>query len=416
VPDNKYAFSGAVIYDGQVAHTDTAVVIEGSRVSEIVPEAALPRDIRRVDVSGRTIIPGLIDLHLHLTIPPWRFPVAEAQVPMRAVRQSLRALRAGLTTVRNLGGIDTQDFVLRDAITDGLVPGPRILAAGEFLRTTGGHGAPKGRVADGPDAVQRAVRDQINEGAEWLKIMCSGGFNFGHEDPERIEYSAAEVRAATETAHAAGRKVAAHAHGTTPIKLALENGVDSIEHGSYLDQACADLMLATGAFVVPTFAVYQTTADKPGHPMAEQSKHIVDVKRTSFDIVAARGIPWGVGSDGGSGSPIELILDELIFLVEDLGLTPADAIRQATAVNADLLGLTDAGVIRPGSRADLVVVDGNPLSDIRDVVRIERTVCGGRVYDWTQLAEPFGLWQYPVDRAETVGSMPPSRDWWGAYL
>lgn len=413
----RTAYKGGRHLTGDGSLRSGTILVEDGTITAVLDENETVENAAIIDVGGRVILPGFVDLHCHLTLTGRRLAATESQVAMRAVRQALRALRAGTTTLRALGGEKDLDFALRGLIEDGLVPGPRILTSGRFLHITGGHCAPSGRQADGVDQVRAAVREQLADGADWVKMMCSGGFDSHLEDPNAPEFTFDEIAAAVEVAGFRGKKVAAHAHSARAVAMAVKAGAASIEHCSYLDDDAIRLMIENDVFMVPTIAVYEVVGENPDHELQERSKVIAQDKRRTFLEARERGVKWGIGSDGGLGSPHELLLDELILLVELVGLTPGEVLTKVTAGNAELLGLDDTGRIAPGCRADLLVIDGDPVADIHDVVRIEKTVRRGRVFDWTTLAEPFGL---PTlgDRPRAPGfsnRVTPQRVWDGAY-
>jgi len=301
------------------------------------------------------------------------------------------ALRCGLTTIRNLGSDNQLDLLLRDSIQARLNPGPQILGSGEYIHATGGHGHPHGRPADGVDEVRKAVREQIAAGADWIKIMCSGGVGEPQGGPDGAQYTAAEIAAAVNEAALAGRAVAAHAHSPRAVGNALRAGVRSIEHGNYLDARSIRDMVTQDAFLVPTFAVYAVLADSSLYPeYSVAARDALPIKRQVFAAALDAGLAWGVGSDA-SRLPIELYLDELRILADEIGLGPRETIFRATAGNAKLLGLEDRGTLEPGQRADILVVEGDPYQDIGDIVALRQTIVAGEVFDWSTLARPLRL-------------------------
>lgn len=418
VDPRRTAYVGGRILAPDGSLRPGTVVLEGDRIAAVLNAESPVNNAEVIDSTGRTILPGLIDLHFHLTLTGRRLAATESQIAMRSVRQALRTLRAGTTTLRALGGERDLDFGLRELIEQGLVPGPRILTSGRFLHITGGHCAPSGRQADGVDDVRAAVREQLAAGADWIKMMCSGGFDSQLEDPHAPEFTFDEIAAAVEIAGFRGRKVAAHAHSAHAVAMAVRAGAASIEHCSYLDDEAIDLMIANDVFMVPTIAVYEVVGENPGHPLQARSRAIAREKRDTFLRARERGVRWGVGSDGGLGSPFELLLDELISLVELVGLSSREVLAAVTAGNAALLGLDRVGRIEKGCVADLIVIDGDPVADIHDIVRIEKTIARGRVYDWRQIAGPFSLPPIPERPAGPgfANRVTPQRIWEGAYL
>lgn len=400
-----YTGGAAFLPDGsRVAKT---VVTQGRRITAVVDGAEAVAATRTVDCTGRTILPGIIDLHAH--------PSAHARLDKQNVvdqivystRHALRMLRAGITTIRALGGAGRADVVLNDMVEAGLIPGPSIISAGHFLCMTGGHASGNGIEVDGPDALRRAVRMELHDGHRWIKLMCSGGFDSVHESPRAMQFSPEEVQAAVSEATASGARVAAHAHGAAAITMASRAGVDSIEHGSFLDREAARAMVDNDVFLVPTFSIYDNVGARQSHPTKEASRELAGPKRESFEIALEEGVRWGLGSDAQGGSPLELLLDEIIILVEDLGLSAADVLRKASKGNAELLGLTDVGEIAVGELADLMIVDGDPLENIQDVARVVGTVKHGAYYDWEALAPSLNLWT--LETLDAPGPEHPRR-------
>jgi imidazolonepropionase-like amidohydrolase len=401
------ALTGGKIIDGSGAppQQNGAVLVRGERIEAVGPAGAvgIPPQAEVIDATGQTVMPGLIDGHLHLLGIKSMNQVTWIVDPphlrgMRAVMDTWRLIDAGFTTVRDCGGLLA--LYLKQAIAEGSVIGPRIVAAGMALSQTAGHAdwhfVPKewgerallGRVADGVAEVRRAAREQLREGADFLKIMTTGGVMSEKDAPTASQYSMEEIRAFVEEARNAGVRTATHAQGTQGIKNALLAGVDSIEHGFYLDDECIELMLAQGAFLVPTFAVLQAILTKgPEAGVMESSlkkaRQVQQVQTQAFRRAYDAGVKCGLGTDYLSDptSPMGGNAIELQMYVEKADLSPLEAIVCATRNNAELLGLADdLGTLEPGKLADLILVDGDPLEDIavlRDRARIARVFKGG---------------------------------------
>jgi imidazolonepropionase-like amidohydrolase len=339
------------------------------------------------------VLPGLIDAHTHLT-HGYQGVVEdrEAAQGVRAPFQALRALRAGITTVRELGSYRQVDIALRDAIRAGRVLGPRMLCAGTYLTITGGHGHPKGRAADGPAEARRAVREQVLAGADLIKVMCSGGAARPDESPDASQFTAEEISAIVDEAALAGRRVAAHAHPARSIKWALRAGAYSIEHATFLDDECCELLAEHNAFLVPTLNVYQTIASSQQWPhLRERAGFLYAHKTKTFRRAAERGVKWAVGSDTSMFLPIEDYYRELSMISQALEMEPAQVILAASKGNASLLGLDDLGDTAPGNLADLIVVaDGDPTRDLSALRNVRYTVAGGRLIDWAGLDSALG--------------------------
>ena len=363
-----------------------AVRVEGDRIVE-VGAADLPRGAAdALDAGGRTLMPGLIDAHVHAVITTMDL-AALTQRPLMLVAQEARRilegmLRRGFTSVRDAGGAD---WGLAQAVERGLVRGPRIFFSGRVLSQTGGHGdfrpldeGPElcacrihtsgfSHVADGVPAVRRAAREELRRGATQIKIMASGGVASPRDPIWNVQYSAEEMRAIVEEAESWRTYAMAHAYTPQAIRRALEAGVRSIEHGNLIDRETADLMAARGAFLVPTLVTYFTIEEfgrKLGFPEASLRKlqDVLGAGLASLEIARDAGVPMGLGTDL-LGETHEHQSRELTIRARVL--PPAEILRSATLVNARLLGREgELGVVAPGARADLLLVDGNPLEDI----------------------------------------------------
>jgi imidazolonepropionase-like amidohydrolase len=335
------------------------VLIAGDRIVES-GEAA-----REIDATGLTILPGLVDVHSHVTL-------GEA-----ATAKARATLRVGVTAVRDVGGDRHADLELRDAIARGEVAGPAMQCAGRFLTRAGTPGAELGVGVAAASELEAAARAEIEAGADLVKVLGSGGVLGGADE---VFFEEDELRHVVDL----GRPVAVHAHPAAAIKNAVRAGARSIEHGSFLDDEAAAMMVASDAFLVPTFAIYQHLARVSSDPaVATASQQILSRKEASFRVALERGVRWGVGSDADMWADPSLLVDEAVYLVREIGLTPAEVIAAATAGNAQLLGIDDeVGSIRAGLRADLTLVAGDPLQDIDALRRVALTVTRGIVHDW----------------------------------
>jgi imidazolonepropionase-like amidohydrolase len=397
--------TGATLIDGTGAAPvpDAAVVIDGDRITAAGPRAALswPADAEVIDARGRTLIPGLIDAHDHLASHGYglatRFGLEEpaSTTHLRTARVLAETLAMGYTTVRDAGGLDA-GFKL--AVEQGLIPGPRLVLALQIISPTGGIGdrvSPSGHdccgahdpllppcVANGPDPVRDVVRTMVRAGADVIKTATTGGASSrpGH-GPLDAAFSLAEMEALVTESHALGRRVMCHALGGPGLRTALAAGVDSIEHGCYLDEDATLLgqMAVQGTFFVPTLTVYVYHRESPAPHVRERAvalhaHHVASVRR-ALEL----GVPIAAGTDaGGHGHPKNAL--ELKYLVE-AGLTPMQALRAATQWAAACLGLEgEVGTIEQGRLADLVLVGGDPLDDVTlllDPARIELVLKGG---------------------------------------
>jgi imidazolonepropionase-like amidohydrolase len=381
---------------------DQIIWIEGDKIKAIGNaaeiEKQLPSGAKRIDLSRATVLPGLIDCHTHLTGSPYQLgPVGyHTSYPRSALigAHSARVtLEAGFTTVRNVGAGGFADMALRDAILASDVPGPRMLVSGPALSITGGHGdenflAPQYHasgdgVADGVDAVIAKTRENIKFGADVIKFMATGGVLSEGDDPARAQYSPEEMKAIVDTAHELGRKVAAHAHGATGIKYAVLAGVDSIEHGSYINDEDIQLMKQHGTYLVPTIWLgdwllenYQKLGLTPN--VVEKMKIVMPIARQNVAHALQSGVKVAFGTDA-AVYPHGLNAHEFAVMVK-LGMTPLGSIQAATVNAADLLGWSDrVGTLEAGKFADLIAVDGDPLGDVRLLESVKFVMKGGEV-------------------------------------
>jgi imidazolonepropionase-like amidohydrolase len=383
--------TGALLIDGTGAEPvrGRSVVIEDGRIGDVVDNARLPRG-PRVDLSGSTLLPGLINCHVHLCLgaeaDPTR-PLREESVAVTAIKAAVRArqtLAAGVTTVRDLGGRDYCEIGLRRAIQDGLIPGPRILAAGRPVCMTGGHGHWLAREADGPDDVRKAVREQLKAGADVIKIIATGGVLTPGVEPGSPQLTLDEMRAAIEEARKAGRRTAAHAMGVDGIADAVKAGITSIEHGVYLSDEVVASMRSDGTYLVPTLiapAAITAGGLSAGIPefMVRKSERVMAAHVQSFQKALEAGVAIAAGSDAGTPlNPHGSLVPELVLMVKH-GMTPLQVLRSATASAADLLGLgATLGRIAPGYVADLLAVTGNPAERIEALDDVRTVFVNGR--------------------------------------
>jgi imidazolonepropionase-like amidohydrolase len=380
VPDasHRTILRNARLLDGTGAapYVGVDVVLDGGKIAA-VGGLHPSGDAEVIDLRGRTLMPGLIDCHVHLTFagdPKDVERAATVPVPDLAWTAATNArdtLDGGVTTVRDVGARAGVAIRLREAIAAGRVPGPRVRAAGSIICMTGGHGWFIGREADGPDDVRRAVREQLKAGADCLKFTATGGGMTPGVDPRASSFTEAELAAGVDEAHKAFRRAAAHAQGNAGIKNAVRAGIDSIEHGVYLDDEVVEEMLRRGTFLVPTLvapamiARHGTSAGIPDYVVTKASG-VLEVHRESFRKAARAGVRIAMGTDAGTpfnrhGANVQ----ELALMVE-CGMSPADTIVAATRSAAELLDLLEVtGTVEPGKSADLLIVDGDPLTDIR---------------------------------------------------
>ena len=362
------------------------LVIDGDRIVAIGPDQTVrvPKGAQRVDGRGLTVLPGLIDCHVHFCLGAEADVVAaveeesSAVTLLKAAELARRTLRAGFTTVRDVGFRDHAVFALKRAIEAGLTPGPRILAAGLAICMPGGHARFIGREADGVEAVRAAVRDQLAAGAEVIKVIASGGVLTPGTSPDQAQMTVEELSAAVEVAATHGRHVAAHAHGASGMKNALRAGVHSIEHATLMDDEAAAMMTQRGVYMVPTLSALATTAACPtgcGIPDSARSKakNMVKQHEKSFRAAVRRGVPIALGTDAGTPFNHHGENAQELERMVALGMTPMNAIMTSTSAAARLLRLSDEiGTIEVGKQADLLVVEGNPLRNIGLLLKQER--------------------------------------------
>lgn len=380
---------------------DQAILIEGDRIKEVGPAASFgsrAQGARIIDLSNATVLPGLIDCHTHLTFSPAHMGytglgISGPREALYGARHAKVTLEAGFTTVRNVGAGGYSDVALRDAIDAGDVPGPRIDAGGPSIGVTGGHAdnnllAPEFRssadgIADGVPALLTKVREEVKYGVSVIKIVATGGVLSKGDSPEATQFSDEEIRAVVTEAHRLGRKVAAHAHGAAGIKQAVLAGVDSIEHGSYIDDEAIRLMKEKGVYLVPTLYLadwFMENAPKFGVPdfMIEKGKVVMPAARRNVAHAFKQGVKVAFGTDA-AVYPHGLNAREFAVMVK-LGMTPMQAIQSATTNAADLLGWSDrVGSIEAGRLADIIAVTGDPTADVTTLERVNFVMKGGRV-------------------------------------
>ncbi|MDE0057848.1 MAG: amidohydrolase family protein [Defluviicoccus sp.] len=367
--------------------SDRFVVIEDRRIADIGPMPGFPATPAGevVDVSGLTVMPGMIDCHVHLSIDGDADPIAQvvgdtaAMSVLRMARNAERTIAAGVTTVRDLGARDHVDISFRRALAEGLqIAAPRLVLSGQPVTMTGGHCWQFGRQADGVDDARRAAREQIRAGADCVKLMATGGILTQGNEIGAAQLEEAEMRAAIEEADKAGKLSAVHAHGASGIKNGIRAGVQSVEHAYFLDDEGIGMMLDCGVWLVPTAAAVDLVVKngiESGIPpdVVEKAESAVESQRATCARALRSGVRIAMGTD--AGTPYNRHgenAQELAALVS-LGMTPMDAIRATTIRGAELLGLSDRlGTVQVGKTADILVVDGDPLADISVLRRPER--------------------------------------------
>lgn len=389
---------------GQVLN-EYSIIVEGNKIVDVQAGYAKPSGADKViDLKNKTIMPGLIDCHVHMEheTSPTRYQETFTYNPADYAFQSVvfaeRTLRAGFTTVRDLGGTGV-NISLRNAINKKLIRGPRIYTAGKAIATTGGHAdptngyrddlmgdpGPEAGVANGPDECRKAVRQRYKEGSDLIKITASGGVLSVAKSGENPQFTEEEIKAIVETAHDYGFKIAAHCHGAEAMKRAITAGVNSIEHGTFMDEEVMQLMKQHGTYFVPTITAGKSVADsakKPGYYPALVTPKALAIGpkiQGTFAKAYKAGVKIAFGTDAGVYAHGKNWL-EFVYMTE-AGMPAMEAIQSATVSAADLIGVADKiGSIEKGKLADIIAIDGDPIKDIQAMGRVTFVMKEGVVY------------------------------------
>src|SRR5271154_4267235 len=375
------------------------IVVTGDSISSVAATSSVtaqPGD-RVIDLGDMTVMPGLIDVHTHITMqtnfdPYFELTQTDAKEAIQGVANARTTLLAGFTTIRNVGAGGYTDVDLRDAISEGLVPGPHMQVSGPALGITGGHCDENllpikyhvvgEGVADGISAVQQKVRQNIKYGVDLIKICATGGVLSKGDDAQASQYTIEEMRAIVADAHRLGRKVAAHAHGAQGILWATEAGVDSIEHGSYINDEAIAEMKKRGTYLVPTLYLEDWMLERGNLPAFYHQK-MIDVSavaKSNIKHAMQAGVKIAMGTDA-AVYPHGLNAHELDVYVNQLGMAPLAALQTATVNAADLMGWTaKTGSLEAGKWADIIAVDKNPVDDVRVLQDVRFVMKAGVVY------------------------------------
>lgn len=400
-----------IIYCGQLIDPknlqvlkESSIIIEGNKIADVVKGYLTPAaGDKLIDLKSKTVMPGLIDMHVHLESEtnPNRymetFTFNPADYAFQSVVFAERTLMAGFTTVRDLGGSGV-NISLRNAINKGLIKGPRVYTAGKTIASTGGHADPTNGyrrdlmgdpgpaqgVVNGVDECVKAVRQRYKEGSDVIKITASGGVLSVAKSGENPQFTEAEMRAIVETAKDYGFKVAAHCHGAEAMKRAIRAGVNSIEHGTYMDEEAMNLMKKMGTYYVPTIIAGKSVADsalKPGYfpdLVTPKALAIGPKVQSTFALAYKAGVKIAFGTDAGVYAHGKNWL-EFVYMTE-AGMPVLEAIKAATVNAADLLGDDRLGAIEKAKLADIIAVEGDPTKDIKAMSRVKFVMKNGVVY------------------------------------
>lgn len=367
---------------------DGTIVTEDGIIREVGTDVPVPEGALVIDLEGKTLTPGLFNCHVHMCSDAGtgvREHISQAAQTIRAIGNLKTLLNSGVTYIRDAGAPAYIDVDLHNAQMAGTILAPEMQTACRCICMTGGHGHSEGREADGPDDCRKAAREQLKAGANWIKVMATGGVMTKGVEPGSPQLTEEELRAAIEEAHKAGAKTFTHAQGMEGIKNALRAGVDSIEHGFFMDDWCFDFMKEHNVFYVPTLAApywikkYGTDAGIPDY-MVRKVENTIEAHADTFRRAHKAGVKIALGTDAGTPfNKYDMTAFEAVLMVQN-GMTPMEAIRCGTINAAELLGVKDThGSVTPGKKANFAVFERNPLEDIEALLDCSMTVLSGKV-------------------------------------
>ncbi len=383
-------FTHANIVDviGETVIADGSVLVENGLIKEVCTSIAAPADAKIVDLGGKTMLPGLFNCHVHMTSDAGNGvhqELSDAKLTVRGINNLKTLLNSGVTYIRDAGSTHFIDVDLHDAQLKGDILAPEMQTAGHCICMTGGHGHADGREADGVDDCRKAAREQLKAGATWIKLMATGGVMTKGVEPGSPQLTEDELRAAIEEAHKVGGKTFTHAQGMTGIKNALRAGIDSIEHGFFMDDWCFDWMKEHDVFFVPTLAApywikyYGTDAGIPDY-MVKKVENTIEAHCDTFKRAHAAGVKIALGTDAGTPfNKYDKTAFEAVLMVEN-GMTPMEAIQCGTINAAELMNVKEThGSITVGKKAHFAIFEKNPLEDINAMMDCAMTVMNGEV-------------------------------------
>lgn len=383
-------FTNANILDviGETTIKNGSVLVEDGTIKEVGASIAVPEGAKVVDLGGKTMLPGIFNCHVHMCSDAGngrREQISDASAAIRGIKNLRTLVNSGVTYIRDAGSPHYIDIDLHEAQLRGDIVAPEMQTAGRCICMTGGHGHDSGREADGPDDCRKAAREQLKAGATWIKVMATGGVMTKGVEPGSPQLTEEELRAAIEEAHKAGAKSFTHAQGMTGIKNALRAGVDSIEHGFFMDDWCFDFMKEHNVFFVPTLAapywikVNGTAAGIPDY-MVRKVENTIEAHQDTFRRAHKAGVKIALGTDAGTPfNKYDLTCYECVLMVEN-GMTPMEAIQCGTINAAELMSVDAThGSITPGKRANFAIFEEDPLEDIHALLNCAMTVIGGEV-------------------------------------